>query len=144
MTRINYEMTGIRLVRSLFHHNPDYRPPAGGQSVQLRLAINNHGTVSPMGDLVNFTQSFQTGDGPGLPFTLEVEFEAVFSIGGLVPPGDYDHLIQRLLPQAVFPFTREYIAETTRRGGFPPLVLNPSFADVAEPGRVPVDPLQVN
>ena len=127
MTVINYELTQIRLTKTVFFPNPAYRPPAEGQPVALSLSLENRGVFNSQGDRVEFVQSFKTTGGVSLPFSLEVEFAAVFNLGLAVSPEDYDGLIQRLFPQGVFPFTREYVAETTRRAGFPPLVLNPSF-----------------
>jgi preprotein translocase subunit SecB len=124
---ISYELSQIRLTKSVFFPNPGYSPPAPGQPVALSLSLENQGTFNQDGTMVEFVQAFQTAGGVDLPFSLEVEFLAVFTLSGAVPNEDRENLIQRLFPQVVFPFTREYIAEVTRRGGFPPLVLNPSF-----------------
>jgi preprotein translocase subunit SecB len=127
MPVISYDLSQIRLTKSVFFPNPEYRPPVDGQPVSLNLSLDHRGLFNPEGTMVEFVQSFQTTGGVSLPFSLEVEFAAIFTLSLAVPPADQENLIQKLFPQVVFPFTREYIAETTRRGGFPPLILNPSF-----------------
>ena len=125
---INYEVSQLRLHKCVFFPNPAYRPPEKPGPVATRLALDNRGTFSPARDSVEFTQSFSTGNGPELPFFLEVEFLALFNLSQPAPPEAFDHLVNRIFPPAVFPFMREFIAETTRRGGYPPLLLNPASA----------------
>jgi preprotein translocase subunit SecB len=74
--------------------------------------------------MANFIQSFKTQAGPESPFSLEVEFAAVFALSTPVLPFEQNTLIHQVFSQLVFPHTREYVAETTRRGGYPPLILN--------------------
>jgi len=57
-------------------------------------------------------------------FILELAFAAVVQAN----PEDPDHLQPLLLievPRLLFPFTRAIISDTTRDGGFPPLLLQP-------------------
>lgn len=57
-------------------------------------------------------------------FIMELKYAAVAQAN----PEDPDHLQPLLLievPRLLFPFTRSIISETTRDGGFPPLLLQP-------------------
>ena len=57
-------------------------------------------------------------------FILELAYGAVAQVN----PEDPDHLQPLLLievPRLVFPFARALISDTTRDGGFPPLLLQP-------------------
>jgi preprotein translocase subunit SecB len=143
MTVINYELSQIRLAKSVFFPNPEYRPPQT-QAIPLNLRFDNRGAFNDRCDVVDFVQGFQTTGGVALPFTLEVELVAVFNLSAPVPPSEHDRFIHRFLPQAVFPFTREYIADITRRGGFPPLILNPAFGGLEAGPSAPPPGHQVN
>ncbi|MDR2367655.1 MAG: protein-export chaperone SecB [Deltaproteobacteria bacterium] len=125
MTRINFDMIKLRLQKSIFLHNPSYRQPSRGEVIALGLSLRNAADFSQNGSLANFLQCFKTQTGPDVPFSLEVEFAAVFALSSpAAAQADQDTLIHKLFPQLVFPYTREYVAETTRRGGYPPLILN--------------------
>lgn len=57
-------------------------------------------------------------------FLVELTYAGLFNIKGLTQ----DQLRQVLLiecPRLIFPFARRVIADATRDGGFPPLLLNP-------------------
>ncbi|MSP67158.1 MAG: protein-export chaperone SecB [Alphaproteobacteria bacterium] len=57
-------------------------------------------------------------------FLVELTYAGMFNIKGL----NQDQLRQVLLiecPRLLFPFARRVIADATRDGGFPPLLLNP-------------------
>ncbi|MDR3135047.1 MAG: protein-export chaperone SecB [Deltaproteobacteria bacterium] len=135
MTRINFDMVKLRLQKSIFLQNPNYKQPARGEIIALGLSLRNAGDFSPTNPTANFIQSFKTQAGPEVPFSLEVEFAAVFALSTQAPLADQDALVHSLFPQMVFPYTREYVAETTRRGGYPPLILNLSlFQDIQNNG----------
>ncbi|MDR0621643.1 MAG: protein-export chaperone SecB [Deltaproteobacteria bacterium] len=124
MFKINFDMIKLRLQKSMFLHNPQYKQPARGEVIALGLSLRNAAEFSQNGALANFIQSFKTQAGPEVPFSLEVEFAAVFALSAPVPQPEQDTLVHKHFPQMVFPYTREYVAETTRRGGYPPLILN--------------------
>lgn len=57
-------------------------------------------------------------------FTVEIEYVGVFEITGL--ERDKMPIILKVeCPRLLFPFARRMIADTTREGGFPPLLLDP-------------------
>lgn len=124
MNKSSYDLIKLRLQKSIFLHNPNYQQPARGEVIALGLSLRNAADFSQNGSLANFIQSFKTQAGPDVPFSLEVEFAAVFSLATPIPQAEQDTFIHKLFPQMVFPYTREYVAETTRRGGYPPLILN--------------------
>jgi preprotein translocase subunit SecB len=125
MTRINYEMVRLRLQKSVFLLNPNYQQPPQGEVIALGLNLRNGGEFFQNDSMANFVQCFQTrGGGSEVPFSLEVEMAALFSLSAPVPANEHQAFIHQIFPQMVFPHTREYIAEITRRGGFPPLLLN--------------------
>jgi preprotein translocase subunit SecB len=57
-------------------------------------------------------------------FNVELVYGGVFSIAGF----PQEHMLPILFiecPRLLFPFARQIIAEATRNGGFPPLMLDP-------------------
>jgi len=57
-------------------------------------------------------------------FVVEVTYAGVFTITGL-PKEDIEPALLVFCPSLLFPFTRRIIADATRDGGFPPLMLDP-------------------
>jgi preprotein translocase subunit SecB len=122
--RISFEMIKLKLIRSVYLQNVDLPPPSPGGLIAMGLSLKNGGEFIEDGMKANFLQSFKTHGGPNMPFSLEADFAAVFSMSRPVTERERDHYLNRAFPQAIFPYTREYVAETTRRGGFPPLLIN--------------------
>jgi preprotein translocase subunit SecB len=63
-------------------------------------------------------------------FLIELEYGAVVTIRNAAPEV-IGHLALVEAPRLLFPFARAIVAEATRDGGFPPLLINPvDFADL--------------
>jgi preprotein translocase subunit SecB len=59
-------------------------------------------------------------------FLVELDYAGVVTIGEQVTKAeDIQFLIMVDAPRHLFPFARQILAEATRNGGFPPLVINP-------------------
>ncbi|MDR1920730.1 MAG: protein-export chaperone SecB [Candidatus Adiutrix sp.] len=131
------EMAQLRLLKSVFMANLDYQHES---LVSLGVSLKNNGEFSDDDSRAYFRQSFVTLGASSAPFLLEVEFWALFLIDPPIMPLERRHYVRHVFPRLVFPYMREYVAETTRRGGFTPLVLNPEiFEDTrAEPEAPPV------
>ncbi|MDR2140464.1 MAG: protein-export chaperone SecB [Deltaproteobacteria bacterium] len=126
-SRINFELNKLRLVKSLFTTNPGYNPPAPGELIAMGVMLRNKGEFSIDGGQAQFIQNFKTQAAYELPFSLEVEFEALFALSAPITETEREPFLVQVFPQVIFPFMREYVAETTRRAGFPPLLINQSF-----------------
>ncbi|MDR0549666.1 MAG: protein-export chaperone SecB [Deltaproteobacteria bacterium] len=126
-SRINFELNKLRLIKSLFTTNPGYHPPAPGELIAMGVTLRNGGEFSADGGQAHFVQSFKTQAAYEMPFSLEVEFEALFALSAPVAHADREPFLVHIFPQVIFPFMREYVADTTRRAGFPPLLINQSF-----------------
>ena len=59
-----------------------------------------------------------------LAFIAEVSYSGIFTLNK-VPPEHEKPLLLIEAPRMLFPFARNVLAETTRDGGYPPLMLNP-------------------
>jgi len=57
-------------------------------------------------------------------FLIELSYGALVTARNL-PPEVLNQLILVEIPRMMFPFARNIVAETTRDGGFPPLMINP-------------------
>ena len=57
-------------------------------------------------------------------FIADVSFYGIFTLNK-IPPEQEKPLLLIEAPRMLFPFARNVLAETTRDGGYPPLMLNP-------------------
>jgi preprotein translocase subunit SecB len=63
-------------------------------------------------------------------FIIELAYGAIVTVRNL-PPESIGSIVLVETPRLIFPFARNIIAETTRDGGFPPLMINPiDFAEL--------------
>lgn len=58
-------------------------------------------------------------------FIAELEYAGLVSIAEQVPEDRLEQMIMVDAPTQLFPFARQIIADATRNGGFPPLLVNP-------------------
>jgi preprotein translocase subunit SecB len=82
--------------------------PLGGQDFDVVLTFNVKAAV----------------DEKEILFNVELIYGGVFRVAGL----PQEHLLPVLFiecPRLLFPFARQIIAESTRNGGFPPVLLDP-------------------
>jgi preprotein translocase subunit SecB len=57
-------------------------------------------------------------------FIAEMQYAGVFTLNG-VPPEAVEPLLLIECPRLLFPFARSVLADVTREGGFPPVLLQP-------------------
>lgn len=73
---------------------------------------------------VNITLNAKAGFEKDVLFNVELVYGGVFRIDGF----PQEHMLPILFiecPRLLFPFARQIIADATRNGGFPPLMLDP-------------------
>ena len=58
-------------------------------------------------------------------FLTEISYAGIVSLGDEVPQEHYGPLLMLHCPALLFPFARPLIADATRNGGFPPLMMDP-------------------
>ncbi len=84
------------------------RPMGGqGEAVEVDLCINVHA---------------KRNDTP--MFMVDLVYTGLFQFMN-VRPDDVEPLIWIECPRLLFPFSRQILAEVTREGGYPPLLINP-------------------
>lgn len=114
------ELGQLRLVKSIFEITGGGATP--GESVAVAVSLKNNGEFEPDGSRASFLQRIQTLPlNNNNPFTMDVEFAAVFYLDPPPMPLAWPHYVRQVFPRLLFPYLREHVADLTRRGGFSPL-----------------------
>ncbi|MCG8355397.1 MAG: protein-export chaperone SecB [Kiloniellales bacterium] len=58
-------------------------------------------------------------------FQVELEFAGLSKVGDNVDQSEFEHILGVEVPHLLFPFARNIVADVTRDGGYPPLLINP-------------------
>lgn len=58
-------------------------------------------------------------------FLIELQFAGIVTVGDKVEDEHVDPILKVEAPRYLFPFARNILADVTRQGGFPPLLINP-------------------
>lgn len=109
-----------------------FESPGAPNSLRARdkapaININVNVNANPMSDKefdVNLTLSARAGAEKDVLFNVELVYGGVFRIEGF----PQEHMLPLLFiecPRLLFPFARQIVADATRNGGFPPLMLDP-------------------
>lgn len=95
---------------------------------------------------VDLCISVQARRGEELMFSAELVYAGLFQFVN-AQPQDIEPMVWIECPRLLFPFARQIIAEVTREGGYPPLMINPidftplyyaELKDREERGAVPL------
>src|SRR6478752_7670754 len=109
-----------------------FENPGAPRSLQARdkapeININVNVNANPLSDSdfdVVLTLNAEAKDGDKIVFHTELVYGGVFRVTGF----PQEHMLPLLFiecPRMLFPFARQIIADVTRNGGFPPLMLDP-------------------
>ena len=109
-----------------------FENPGAPRSLQARdkapaININVNVNANPLSDTdfdVVLTLNAEAKDGDKVLFVAELTYGGVFRITGF----PQEHMLPVLFiecPRLLFPFARQIIADVTRNGGFPPLMIDP-------------------
>ncbi|TYC54061.1 protein-export chaperone SecB [Rhodobacterales bacterium] len=113
-------------IKDLSFENPNSPDSLlGGE--QPKLDINVNVTVAPKSEdrfevVLTLTAKAQRTD--MVMFNVELAYGGLFRVTG-VPQEHMHPFIMIECPRMIFPFARQILAEATRNGGFPPLLLDP-------------------
>lgn len=127
-------------VKDLSFENPN--APAiynsfADEGPELKVSVDIAAT--PLGDRVhevvlhlNVTAVYQNTTA----FLVELQYAAQARIDAEVSEERLERVLTMEVPRYLFPFVRNIVANATREGGFPPLLLNPiSFRKIHGAGR---------
>ncbi|MEA3536853.1 protein-export chaperone SecB [Rhizobium sp. CC-YZS058] len=109
-----------------------FENPGAPRSLQARdkapaININVNVNANPLSESefdVILTLSADAKDGDKTLFHTELAYGGVFRVTGF----PQEHMLPLLFiecPRLLFPFARQIIADATRNGGFPPLMIDP-------------------
>ncbi|WP_422041056.1 protein-export chaperone SecB [Roseibium sp.] len=113
-------------IKDLSFENPN-APRALTQGDQPKLDINVNVGAQQMGDdqfevVLTLTAKAERPD--MVMFNVELVYAGLFKLTGV--PSEHMHpFVMIECPRMIFPFARNILAEATRNGGFPPLMLDP-------------------
>jgi preprotein translocase subunit SecB len=118
----------VQYIKDLSFENPNApgilaQPP----NQQPRLDINVNVAARQMGTTdfeVELNMEAKAGEGKDLLFQVELVYAGVFRILN-VPPEALQPLVMIECPRILFPFARQILADATRNGGYPPLMVDP-------------------
>lgn len=114
-------------VKDLSFESPNAPSSLRSQTKPPDININVNVNANPLSDTefdVVLTLSAQAGTGKDTLFNVELVYGGVFNISGF----PQEHVLPILFiecPRLLFPFARQIVAEATRNGGFPPLLIDP-------------------
>ena len=114
-------------VKDLSFENPGAPNSLRNREKAPSIAINVNVNANPLAESeydVILTISTKAEVDKDVLFNVELVYGGVFRIAGF----PQEHMLPLLFvecPRLLFPFARQIIAETTRDGGFPPLMLDP-------------------
>lgn len=102
-----------------------------GEAPNLRVEVNVNADKiagSTYESTINFRA--EAVNKQGTIYDLELAYAGLFQVEGL-PAGALEPFLLIDCPALLFPFARRLIADLTREGGFPPLLLDPiNFANL--------------
>lgn len=114
-------------VKDLSFESPGAPNSLRGRDKAPGININVNVNANPLSDKefdVNLTLNAKASFDKEVLFNVELVYGGVFRIEGF----PQEHMLPILFiecPRLLFPFARQIIAECTRNGGFPPLMLDP-------------------
>ena len=113
-------------VKDMSFENP--RAPYGvqqGARPEIQIQVDVH--TAPAGPdrhevVIDINVEAKTDDGP--VFLVELAYGGLFELVN-IPADSLQLLLQVECPRLLFPFARRVVADATRDGGFPPLMIDP-------------------
>jgi preprotein translocase subunit SecB len=114
-------------VKDLSFESPGAPNSLRGRDKAPNININVNVGANPLSEKefdVNLTLNAKASADQDVLFNVELVYGGVFRIEGF----PQEHMLPLLFiecPRLLFPFARQIIADATRNGGFPPLMLDP-------------------
>lgn len=114
-------------IKDLSFENPNVGKmmdtPVDNPQLQVEVNVNAHLAAASMYESVIHFVANATSTGGAL-YKLDLEYAGMFKIENM-PPQAIEPFLLINAPALLFPFIRRLIADLTREGGFPPLLLDP-------------------
>jgi len=114
-------------VKDLSFENPDAPRSLAGQEGQPEINISVNVNAKPLAETdfeVELHLDAKAMNKDKVVFATELLYAGIFRLENI--PQDALHAIVLVeCPRMIFPFARQIVADVTRNGGFPPLMLDP-------------------
>jgi preprotein translocase subunit SecB len=114
-------------VKDLSFENPNAPNSLAPRDSGPQLNINVNVGARPLSGTefeVDLTLEARAQHGEEAVFVVEVIYSGLFRISG-VPQEHLHPFVLIECPRLLFPFARQIVADATRNGGFPPLMIDP-------------------
>lgn len=114
-------------IKDLSFENPGAPKSLGPREKAPEININVNVNANPLSESefdVVLTMNAQAKSGESVVFNVELTYGGVFRVANF----PQEHMLPLLFiecPRMLFPFARQIIADATRNGGFPPLLIDP-------------------
>ena len=123
----------VQYIKDFSFENPNAPQSLLPGQAQPEVGIGVDVQVRPANDdiyEVSLQLRAEAKQGDTVAFLVELSYGGLFQLPGV--PQEHLHPILMIEgPRLLFPFARAIVADATREGGFPPLMLNPiDFADL--------------
>ncbi len=112
-------------VKDLSFENPGHPPVQGQPNIDLGIDVGAAPHVDGNGMFeVSLKLSAKAVSEDTVLFISELDYAGLFQLQN-VPDAQVEPMLLIECPRLLFPFARRIIAEITREGGFPPLLIDP-------------------
>ena len=114
-------------VKDFSFENPNAPASLAPQQTQPQIAINVNVGAQPLSQTefdVDLKLEARATVGESVLFNVELVYSGLFRIQN-VPEEHLHPFVLIECPRLLFPFARQILADATRNGGFPPLMLDP-------------------
>jgi preprotein translocase subunit SecB len=97
--------------------------PAGKPAINVQVNVENKNVGDNRYTVTLATKVTAESDGKSI-FSIDLDYVGVFQLSN-IPEANLSAILSIECPRLLFPFARRIIAESSRDGGFPPLMLDP-------------------
>ncbi len=114
-------------VKDFSFENPNAPSSLAPQQTQPEISINVNVGAQPLSQTefdVDLKLEAKAMSGDSVLFAVELVYSGLFRIQN-VPEEHLHPFVLIECPRLLFPFARQILADSTRNGGFPPLMLDP-------------------
>ncbi len=117
----------VQYVKDFSFENPGspatLGPRAKPPTINIQIGVQSSQLAANQFEVELKIDAKATDDATGI-FQVELVYAGVFQIAN-VPPESLRPVILIECPRLLFPFARQIVADATRNGGFPPLLIDP-------------------